>query len=574
MSYNIQLYRGPSEKIPHKALVLNLEGKLLEQSDNFSEEFKQKIPVILPPQVISQLNLNEIGNVSEFTASLIKALLNLKVDYPYDISTYDEAEGKFKLVLPYDMDDLVVRTARLSMTVLNLIFRDQQVITKTQQSQINNYVQEIVNLSPSTIIASMLKTAKEYDIPFTVIDKVNFAISYGQGVNSKIFQYASTDKDSSFGYHMQKDKISTNVFLRKLGFPASEQYIAADFNHCRKIIDEIGFPVVIKPHAEGRGTGVTANICKIEDIEPAFLEASEFSPGRVVIEKYVPGDDHRINVYEGKVVSVMRRRAAFVIGDGRSSLQTLVQIENKRRLELRAAGGRYLQQIDLDVDGTQRLIADAGLTLKSIPEEGRRVNLISMANVSRGGSAKFLDLKNVHPDNIKMAIDVARAFRLDNAGLDFITGDITKSWQEEGAIIEVNAYPFVGDNIIGLIFKEEFAKRNNGRIDTMLYLSDDENNAHSYFDEIKNKYKNLGFTNDKYTEISGMELHLRLLGLIDRINALSLNPTCDGMLVHMKPKEVKELGLPMDQFSKILVDKHLDKKLEWIENYTSKIEII
>ena len=50
----------------------------------------------------------------------------------------------------------------------------------------------------------------------------------------------------------------------------------------------------------------------------------------------------------------------------------------------------------------------------------------------------------VHADNRGMAEAIARCFRLDTVGIDFLTADITKSWREvRCAVIEVNSSPTI-----------------------------------------------------------------------------------------------------------------------------------
>lgn len=55
------------------------------------------------------------------------------------------------------------------------------------------------------------------------------------------------------------------------------------------------------------------------------------------------------------------------------------------------------------------------------------------------------DAAIVHPDNVRLAIEAARVLRLDFAGIDLITTDISRSWLAlEALICEVNARPQMG----------------------------------------------------------------------------------------------------------------------------------
>ncbi|MFV1980942.1 MAG: Mur ligase family protein, partial [Rhodothermia bacterium] len=88
-----------------------------------------------------------------------------------------------------------------------------------------------------------------------------------------------------------------------------------------------------------------------------------------------------------------------------------------------------------------RLMEQAGRTRESVLDSGELLYLRSTANLSTGGTAvDVTDL--VHPDNRDMAERAIKAVGLDVGGVDFLTPDITKSWQDiGGAICEVNAAP-------------------------------------------------------------------------------------------------------------------------------------
>jgi cyanophycin synthetase len=74
------------------------------------------------------------------------------------------------------------------------------------------------------------------------------------------------------------------------------------------------------------------NLSQREDIEKAWhLAKAEGSD--VIVENYVEGDEHRVLVIGGKVVAACRGEKAWVVGDGKSSIQQLVdtQINNDPR---------------------------------------------------------------------------------------------------------------------------------------------------------------------------------------------------------------------------------------------------
>jgi len=63
-------------------------------------------------------------------------------------------------------------------------------------------------------------------------------------------------------------------------------------------------------------------------------------------------------------------------------------------------------------------------------------------NVSAGGLRITLDLDDVHPDNLRLALEVSRQIGLDFAGVDFISPDVARSWRDlPGTICEINGNP-------------------------------------------------------------------------------------------------------------------------------------
>src|SRR5690606_15149419 len=78
----------------------------------------------------------------------------------------------------------------------------------------------------------------------------------------------------------------------------------------------------------------------------------------------------------------------------------------------------------------------------------------------------------VHPDNRDLAVRVSRLMRLDMAGIDMITPDITRSWREVGgAICEVNAQPQLTVSRLDIPFKIVGGLvRGDGRIPVVVVL--------------------------------------------------------------------------------------------------------
>jgi len=183
---------------------------------------------------------------------------------------------------------------------------------------------------------------------------------------------------------------------------------------------------------------VSINLKAPEEVEIAFEKAMEHGRS-VVVESFIEGFDHRLVVIDGKLVAAAKRVPGHVVGDGRHTIEELVDIVNQD--PRRGVGHeKVLTRIEFDHQA-ERLLARLGYDRKTVPPLGETVYLRSTANLSTGGTA--IDVTDsVHPDNREMAIRAVKAIGLDIGGVDFLTRDITESYRDAGGgICEINAGP-------------------------------------------------------------------------------------------------------------------------------------
>ncbi|BBK38627.1 hypothetical protein STAQ_37050 [Allostella sp. ATCC 35155] len=234
-----------------------------------------------------------------------------------------------------------------------------------------------------------------------------------------------------------EDKARCGTLLRRFGLPAARQELATTRSEAVASAGRLGFPVVVKPIGASGGNGVSVGVTMPEEVGPAFVRAAAVSRP-VVVETLLPGDDHRFLVIAGAVVSVVRKEAASVQGDGVRSLAELrmaVDADPRRR-----GADATLMPLRCDAE-TEALLARAGLSWDSVPAAGRRVPLQGVANWDRGGTTREVAAV-AHPDNRRAALQAARLLGLDVAGIDFLLPDIRRSWRETGGgICEVNRSP-------------------------------------------------------------------------------------------------------------------------------------
>src|SRR5690606_35062512 len=150
-----------------------------------------------------------------------------------------------------------------------------------------------------------------------------------------------------------------------------------------------------------------------------FNAAKEVSRA-VIVEKYIIGEDYRLLVINNRLVAAAKRTPAHVIGDGKSTIQQLIDKVNS---DPRRGYGHenVLTQITVN-ELTTRIIATKGYNIDSVIPEGEMLILKDTANLSTGGTSEDVtDI--VHPANVSMAERISKIIDLDICGIDIMTTD-------------------------------------------------------------------------------------------------------------------------------------------------------
>jgi GNAT-family acetyltransferase (TIGR03103 family) len=189
--------------------------------------------------------------------------------------------------------------------------------------------------------------------------------------------------------------------------------------------------VVVKPAQGEQGQGVSVGLSSPEDVELALERARQLS-GRVLMEAYVDGRDLRIIVIDGKVVAAALRLPPTVSGDGRHTIEELIEKQSRRR----AAATDGESRIPLDEE-TRRCIRDAGYEPGDVLPADRMLTVRRTANLHAGGTIHDVTA-DLNPTLEQAAVEAARALEIPVVGLDFMVPDPAG---EDYVIIEANERP-------------------------------------------------------------------------------------------------------------------------------------
>ncbi|EJE49352.1 cyanophycin synthetase [Acidovorax sp. CF316] len=288
-------------------------------------------------------------------------------------------------------------------------------------------------LGPST--ACIVTAATDRSIPHIRLNDGNL-VQLGYGASQRRIWTAETEFTSAIAEGIASDKDLTKGLLKACGVPIPEGQVVNSPEEAWEAAQDIGLPVVVKPSDGNHGRGVTLDLRKQADIEAAYHVA--YPEGSdVMVESFIPGDEHRLLVVGGKVVAAARGEVVSITGNGRSTVKELIdsQLNSDPR---RGYEEEYpLEIIDLATDTKVQLeLKRQDLDADSVPAAGRTIV------VQRNGNVAVDCTDDVHPEVAYIAQLAAKVVGLDIAGIDMVALDISKPLHTQGgAIVEVNAGP-------------------------------------------------------------------------------------------------------------------------------------
>lgn len=447
-----QTLRGPNYwSIRHQKLVvmrLDLED-LAEKPSNEIPGFYDGLVETLPSLVehfcspgcrggfLSRVREGTMmGHIVEHVALELQTLAGMSVGFGRTRETV--SPGVYQVVIEY-LDEQSGRYAARAAVRLcqSLVDTGRYPMDELEQDlhDLKNFWAEAA-LGPST--ETLVREAEARGIPWMPLS-TRAMIQLGQGAYQKRVQATLSDRTSILGVELACDKEGTKKILGDAGVPVPRGTVIYYLDELEEAIKDVGsYPIVIKPLDGNHGRGITININSWNHAEQAYDLAKEVSPA-VIVERYYSGRDHRVLVINGKVAAVAERVPAHVVGDGRSTVEELVEQTNRdpRRGE---GHDNILTRIEIDRT-TWQLLDQQGYTLDSVLPEGEVCYLRATANLSTGGIAVDRT-DDIHPENVWLAQRVAKIIGLDIAGIDIVTPDISRPLREvDGVVVEVNAAP-------------------------------------------------------------------------------------------------------------------------------------
>lgn len=445
-----RVYIGPSTwaLVPVISLTVDI-GELEERPTNKIDGFTERLVDLIPTLYEHNCSLGRpggfiermhdgtwMGHVLEHVAIELQNLTGSEVSRGLTRSTAQS--GVYNVVYQYAQRDLGLQSGMVARDLLNwLIYGEGDFCYETQLEDLIRLAHRLA-YGPST--KALTDEAERRSIPVIRLDDNWSLVQMGHGVHQQRIWATTTTLTSDIAVDLASHKRLTNQLLAGVGIPVPRGTSVTTVDEAARVANSIGYPVVLKPLDGNHGRGVQINLCNEAEVREAFaVSQSESRTGKVMVETFITGRDHRVLVVNGHMVACAERVPAHVTGDGERRVDELIEIANSD--PRRGIGHeKVLTRISVD-KSVEDLLASQGLSLESVPEPGRFVQLRLVGNMSTGGTA--IDrTDDIHPDNIEIAEQAAQVIGLDIAGIDMIVDDISRPLKDQhGAICEVNAGP-------------------------------------------------------------------------------------------------------------------------------------
>jgi cyanophycin synthetase len=445
---DIKVMNGPNywSVKRHKLIVMVLDIEELEQRptnliDGFSSRLQALFPTMQGHRCSKEYEggfferVEEgtwMGHVIEHIALEIQTLAGMDVGFGRTRET--STSGIYNVVFTY-MEAKVGRYAAEASVDIAQALIDNTPIDLPAIIQKLREMREEERLGPST--GSIVDEAVKRKIPFIRLNRHSL-VQLGYGINQRRIQATVASTTSNIAVEIACDKEDTKNLLEAAQIPVPKGIIVYDEEDLERAIKKLGYPLVTKPIDGNHGKGATTDLKNLEEAKAGFYAAKKYSKA-VICERFIVGRDHRVLVINYKFVAAALRTPAAVIGDGKSTIQQLIDQVNS---DPRRGYGHEKTLTSIKVDEfTENIFRDKNFTLDTVLEKDYELWLKPTANLSTGGTATDVT-DTVHPSNIVMAERIARIIGLDICGIDIMAPDLRDPIAENGgAVLEVNAAP-------------------------------------------------------------------------------------------------------------------------------------
>lgn len=441
---NSNIYEGRNIYSHKKCikLIVDLEGYCETPSKDI-DGFNESLVKILPELNTHRCGIDEEGgfvkrlkegtylaHICEHMIICIQNILGMDVAYGKAREIKDDF---YMIIYQYMYSKVAIECGKLAVDIINSLINKKSVNFKERLYILKNMLQDEI-MGPSAM--EICNAAKMYDLPYIKLGSSNF-YQIGYGKQGRLIESSIGNSTTCIATDISCDKLLTKQLLETQSIPVAKGKRVTNIKNLINYANEIGYPVVLKPQFGNKGKGIKLNIKDNKELIEKYKDIlKEYND--IIIEKYHKGDDYRVCVVNYKVVAVSKRIPPFIIGDGISSINGLINKLNENSLR-GEDHEKPLTKVKID-DETIRVIRNQGFELNDVIDKDIKVVLRENANLSTGGTAiDYTD--KICNENIELCIRAAKIIGLDICGIDICSTDISKPLLNTGIVLEVNAAP-------------------------------------------------------------------------------------------------------------------------------------
>ncbi|MFN0051544.1 MAG: cyanophycin synthetase [Planctomycetales bacterium] len=434
--------RGPNVWSRHPVLEawVDLEDWKDSPSDSIPG-FNDRLMAWLPTMIEHRCSYGERGgffqrlrdgtypaHILEHIAIELQTLAGTTVGFGKARETSEE--GVYKVVVRYREEQLARACLFAGKELLLAAIADRPYDVQEEVRKLRLLADRYC-LGPST--AAIVSAAEARGIPSRRLNAGSL-VQLGYGSRQRRIWTAETDRTSAIAESIAQDKELTKTLLRAGGIPVPEGRLVTDTEDAWDAAVEVGLPVVVKPRDGNHARGVFTNLTNKLQVQTSFDFAEREGNG-VIVERFAPGNEHRLLVVGSSLVAAVRGEAAHIVGDGRRTVTELIDQQLNSDPRRGEDESFPLSLIEFD-PVTLSQLERQGYQPNSIPPDGATIL------VQRNDNLSIDVTDDVHPATAAHAVLAAQIVGLDVAGLDLVVEDISSPLEPQGGVIvEVNAGP-------------------------------------------------------------------------------------------------------------------------------------
>lgn len=164
------------------------------------------------------------------------------------------------------------------------------------------------------------------------IEIASTPVQFRNGAIRVVNQNGSTTHINGDTLEITVNKQATKEILQTTGLsgPEGRQFASSQLAEALIYADELGYPICVKPVSGSRGRLVSTGLITSAEVAKAFREVAN-AFGGVIVESNVDGEVLRLYYMAPDICSAEYRARPAVVGDGKSSVISLIEQRNTDR---------------------------------------------------------------------------------------------------------------------------------------------------------------------------------------------------------------------------------------------------